>query len=76
MTMNADNKKIVQDAVREAGDYLKGKLPELATHPERNPYAHLWRSIKEQMGCTYSECGDEDVPKILKIVAWHRENRE
>lgn len=72
--MNLENRKVVQEAVREAGDYLKGKLPDLAAHPERNPYAHLWRSIKEQMGRTYSECDDSDVPKILGIVAWHKEN--
>lgn len=72
--MNGENRKVVQAAVAEAGDYLKGKLPDLAAHPERNPYAHLWRSIKEQMGKTYSECDDVDLPKILEIVAWHREN--
>ncbi len=74
--MNQENKKIVQAAVTEAGDHLKGKLPDLAAHPERNPYAHLWRSVKEQMGRTYSECDDADVSKILGIVAWHRENHK
>lgn len=74
--MNQDNKKIVQAAVTEAGDYLKDKLPDLAGKPERNPYAHLWRSVKEQMGKTYSECDDGDVTKILGIVAWHRENHK
>jgi hypothetical protein len=70
--MNAENRKIVQEAVREAGDYLKDKLPTLPQHQVRNSYAHLWRSIKEKMGKTYSECDDADLPHILSIVAKHR----
>lgn len=70
--MNAENRKIVQEAVREAGDYLKDKLPELPQHQVRNSYAHLWRSIKEKMGKTYSDCDDDELSTILAIVAKHR----
>lgn len=70
--MNAENRKIVQEAVREAGDYLKDKLPALPQHQVRNSYAHLWRSIKEKMGKTYGDCNDDDLSVILAIVAKHR----
>lgn len=72
--MNAANKKIVQAAVKDAGDYLKDKLPQLASHPERNSYAHLWSSIRTKMGCSYAECADCEVEAILAIIAWHKEN--
>jgi len=73
--MNNTNRKIIQESVREAGDYLKGKLPEVPEHTERNSYAHLWRSIKQKMGATYSECADSQLGEILDIVAWHRKHK-
>ncbi len=72
--MNAKNKKIIQEAVSATGDFLKDKLPKLESHQERNPYAHLWRSIRDKMGRTYSACDDYELETILKIIAWHKEN--
>lgn len=72
--MNEENKKLIREAVKEAGDFLQGKLPDLPEHAKRNPYAHLWRSIKQKMGQTYKECYDTDLPIILAIIAWHRAN--
>lgn len=72
--MNKENIKLIQDAVKEAGDYLKDKLPEHPNHPKRNSYAHLWREVKGKMGRTYKECNDEDVPVILETIAWFRAN--
>lgn len=71
--MNNENRKIVQAAVSEAGDYLKGKLPDHPDHDRRNSYAHVWRAIKEEMGRTYSDCADEDLPRILEIVKREKE---
>lgn len=74
--MNIDNQKIIRVAVSEAGDFLKGKLPVLPEHSVRNSYAHIWCSIKEQMGKSYSLCSDEDVPTILSIISSIRKEGE
>lgn len=52
----------------EAGDKLKGKLPPLPDHPNRNSYAHVWREVKNIMGRSYNECEDSDEEKILEII--------
>lgn len=72
--MNEQNKKTIQDAVKEAGLHLEGKLPELPSLEKRNPYAHLWHAVKDRMGQSYKLCSDEDVPKILEIITHYREN--
>ncbi len=72
--MTKENSKLVQEAVKEAGLHLEGKLPEIASLEKRNSYAHLWHAIKVRMGQSYKLCSDEDVPKILGIIAHHREN--
>lgn len=72
--MNQHNCKIIQAAVKEAGDFLNGKLP---MHPylhKRNPWAHLWERIKTQMGKSYKECDDLQLDEILNIVAHCRDN--
>ena len=72
--MNNDNAKLVRDAVKEAGDYLQEKLPPHPNHAKRNAYAHLWRGIKEEMGRSYKECDDSDLPKILELIQHMRQN--
>lgn len=72
--MNEQNKKIIQDAVKEAGLHLAGKLPEIAVLTKRNSYAHLWHSIKERMGRSYKLCSDDEVQKILAVISYYREN--
>jgi hypothetical protein len=62
------NKKIIQEAVKNAAEILKPRLQPTNQHPERNAYAHIWREIKLQMNCKYDECNDEDVDKILSII--------
>ncbi len=67
--MSPENRKRITEAVGKAGDELKGKLPELATHPDgRNSYAHIWHAIKEKYGHSYKECTDEQVDEILSLV--------
>jgi len=68
-TMSPDNRKRVQDAVATAGDELKGKLPPLPDHPDRNSYAHVWREIKQKFNvASYKECDDSQVEDILVLV--------
>ncbi len=72
--MNNENCKRIQAAVKSAGDDLKDRLPTLPNHPERNSYAHVWRSIKEHFGRTYKECDDSDVKAMLTLIEDLRRN--
>lgn len=60
--------KIVRSEVNALGDELKGVLPPHPDHPERNPYAHIWRTIKEKYGVSYKELGDDRVDEILALI--------
>ena len=45
--MNKENASKLWKIMREAGDFLKGKLPNSPYHPKgRNPYAHVALEIK------------------------------
>jgi transposase len=68
MALSKQNTKIVQEAVSLIGDSLKGKLPPCKEHPDRNPYAHIWKEIKDHFGKSYKYCDDSDLEQILKIV--------
>jgi len=67
--MNADNKKIVKDAIDSAAELLDGKLPKSRLHPNgRNPHAHISFVLKTLIGHSYTECSNSDVPTILEII--------
>ena len=45
--MNKENASKLWKIIQEAGDFLKGQLPEHPNHPKgRNPYAHVAICIK------------------------------
>lgn len=72
--MSPENQLRVRAAVNEAGDFLKGKLPDVLHLHKRNPYAHVWERIKTKMGKSYKECNDDQVDDILATVTACREN--
>ena len=72
--MSPNNCKLIQAAVKEAGDHLKGKLPPCKFLKERNSYAHLWERIKSRMGKSYKDCDDEQFHEIMNMIAWYRNN--
>ena len=40
--------------IQEAGDYLKGQLPDHPNHPKgRNPYAHIAICVKSKFQCIF-----------------------
>ena len=42
--------------IQEAGDYLKGQLPDHPNHPKgRNPYAHVALCIKNKFSNSYKD---------------------
>ena len=67
--MKAENKKAIQEAVSEAGAFLQPRIKPTPEIPNRNAYAHIWKAIKKEFGHSYRECSDDDVPRILEIVA-------
>lgn len=72
--MSPENCKIIQDAVKETGLALEGKLPPCKFLKKRNPYAHLWERIKHHMGKSYKECDDEQLKTIIELIEYYRSN--
>lgn len=71
--MNESNKSKIKEAVGNAGKMMEGKMPYDSRHPDgRNPYAHLWKTIKDAYGKTYSELPDNYVPNILNLIEVER----
>lgn len=66
--MNDENKKLIREAVKVAGDYLKTVLKPIQGRPVRNAYAHIWKMIKTTMGKPFVECSDSDVQQILDVI--------
>ena len=52
--MNKENASKLWKIIQEAGDYLKGQLPDHPNHPKgRNPYAHVALEVKNHFQMTY-----------------------
>jgi len=51
--------------IQEAGDYLKGQLPDHPNHPKgRNPYAHVALCIKNKFSNSYKDIEDENINEV------------
>ena len=62
--MNKENASKLWKIIQEAGDYLKGQLPDHPNHPKgRNPYAHVAICVKSKFKKSY-----KDYPLISVIV--------
>ena len=60
--------------IQEAGDYLRGQLPDHPNHPKgRNPYAHILILIKTKFGCSYREIPDEKLSTLIRFVDFVKE---
>ncbi len=67
--MNSTNKKLIKEKVAAVGKSMEGRMAYSPMHPSgRNPYAHLWGSIKKEYGASYSELNDVFVTDILKHI--------
>ena len=52
--MNKENASKLWKIIQEAGDYLKGQLPDHPNHPKgRNPYAHVAICVKSKFNCMF-----------------------
>jgi len=74
MALSSNSSRVIRDKISEAGESLRGKLPEVSYLKVRNPYAHLYERIKSTMGKSYKDCEEIDVPRILEIVEWYKNN--
>jgi hypothetical protein len=74
MALSKESLTIVRAAARDAGDHLKGKLPPCPFLKERNSYAHIWERLKARLGRSYKDCDDDELPRILELIQWYKEN--
>ena len=59
----------------EAGDYLKGQLPDHPNHPKgRNPYAHVAICVKSKFNHSYKDIEDEKFNEVVKYIEFLKNN--
>jgi len=74
MSLSPENTQLIREKAREAGDHLKGKLPPCKFLKVRNSYAHIYERLLSRLGRSYKDCDDSDVPRILELIEWYRNN--
>lgn len=74
MALSPENTQIIRVKAREAGDHLKGRLPPCKFLKVRNSYAHLYERLKSRLGRSYKDCDDSEMPRILELIEWYRNN--
>ena len=73
--MNEDNRTKIWTLIKEAGDYLKGQLPEHPNHPKgRNPYAHVAICVKNKFNASYKDISDEKFDEVIKYIDFLKNN--
>ena len=75
--MSPENSKKIWSKILEAGDFLKGKLPDSPNHPKgRNSYAHVALEIKKKFKMTYKEIPDEKINEIISFIKYLKKNSD
>ncbi len=73
--MNKENTIKLWKVIQEAGDFLKGQLPEHPNHPKvRNPYAHVAICIKTKFSQSYKDIPDEKYNEVIEYINFLKEN--
>ena len=73
--MNKENASKLWKTIQEAGNYLKGQLPDHPNHPKgRNPYAHVALCIKEKFKMSYKDIPDEKFEEVLEHIEYLKKN--
>ena len=73
--MHEENAKKIWQLILEAGDSLKGVLPDHPNHPKgRNPYAHISLEIKNKYGCSYKDIPDDQLNELIKFIEYLLKN--
>lgn len=74
MPLSSESVELIRVAAKDAGDHLKGKLPPCKFLKQRNSYAHIWERLKSRLGKSYKDCDDSQVPEILRLIEWYKNN--
>ena len=70
--MNKENASKLWKMIQEAGDYLRGQLPDHPNHPKgRNPYAHVAICVKEHFKNSYKDIESLNISNSAAIVFHH-----
>ena len=73
--MNKENASKLWKIIQEAGDYLKGQLPDHPNHPKgRNPYAHVALEVKSHFQMTYKDIPDEKFNDVVNYLEFLKQN--
>ena len=73
--MTPENSRKLWKIIQEAGDYLKGQLPDHPNHPKgRNPYAHVAISIKSKFQKSYKDIDDEKFQDAINYINYLKKN--
>ena len=73
--MNEDKARQLWKLIQEAGDYLKGQLPDHPNHPKgRNPYAHVALEVKTKFQKSYNDIEDEKFQEVLDFIEILKKN--
>ena len=73
--MSPENSKKLWGIMREAGDFLKGQLPDHPNHPKgRNPYAHVALCVKNKFNKSYKDIDDDKFNEVVNFINFLKEN--
>ena len=73
--MNKENSIKLWKLIQEAGDFLKGRLPNHPNHPKgRNPYAHVAICVKSKFNTSYKDIPDEQYKEVIKYIEFLKQN--
>ena len=73
--MNKENASKLWKMIQEAGDYLRGQLPNHPNHPKgRNPYAHVATGVKDHFDSTYKDIPDEKFDEVINFIEFLKKN--
>ena len=73
--MSPENSKRIWSMILDAGDFLKGKLPDSPNHPKgRNPYAHVALEIKNKFQMSYKDIPDKKMKEVITYIEFLKNN--
>ncbi len=73
--MNKENASKLWKIIQEAGDYLKGQLPDHSNHPKgRYSYAHVAICVRSKFKKSYKEIEDEKLQEVIEYIEHLKNN--
>jgi len=73
--VSPENSKQLWKIIQEAGDYLRGQLPNHPNHPKgRNPYAHVALCVKNKFNNSYKDIDDDKFNEVVNFINFLKEN--